>query len=145
MTSPSDQKTTKTNDKADLDKALAQQAVLTQKVNKALDNSVAQMSSETSVQLSNIRQAALRHAKHKVKRAKPGLFKEMKLNPFFQLSLPVAAAVLVVVSLNKYSNETIPALPLAMTTSQMPAEDLALLKDLEFVTWLAENEQEISL
>ena len=115
------------------------------KVNQALDQSVANMSPQTSAELSHIRQQALAQVNSSAATTKSGLFDAFNIKPLFQVAMPVAAAALVVVSLNHYSDKAIPALPLAMTSSQMPAEDLALLQDLEFVTWLAENEQEISL
>ncbi|WDE13464.1 hypothetical protein [Thalassomonas haliotis] len=139
MTSPSDQPSSKTQ----VDKE-ANQAV-SREINRALDSSAANMSAKTSAELAEIRQQALKHLSRGATTATPALFDTSRLKPFFQLALPVAAVALVVVSLQPHSDSPIPALPLAMTASQMPAEDLALLQDLEFVTWLAENEQEISL
>jgi len=140
MTSPSDQKPAKMQDN--------QTEAVTGRINRALDSSVANMSAETSADLVRIRNQALSHLSQNAAQAKPGktgLFHLPWVKPFFQVAMPVAAVALVVVSLQPHSDKAIPALPLAMTTSQMPAEDLALLQDLEFVTWLAENEQEISL
>ena len=59
--------------------------------------------------------------------------------------LPVgaAAAIIIMFSLTKLSSQTIPELPQALVNVDMPNEDLALLQNLEFVTWLAEHEQEI--
>ncbi|WDE03730.1 hypothetical protein SG34_020435 [Thalassomonas viridans] len=139
MTSPSDQPSAKTQTDSEANQAVSRQ------VNRALDSSVANMSAKTSAELAEVRRQALKHLDRGAATAKSGLFETFRFKPFFQLAVPVAAVALVVVSLQPYSDNAIPALPLAMTTSQMPAEDLALLQDLEFVTWLAENEQEISL
>ncbi|WDE00715.1 hypothetical protein [Thalassomonas actiniarum] len=139
MTSPSDQQSSNTQANSEASQAVSQA------VNRALDSSAANMSAKTSAELAHIRQQALKHLNRETTRAKPALFDSAWVKPFFQLAMPVAAVALVVVSLQPSSDKAIPALPLAMTTSQMPAEDLALLQDLEFVTWLAENEQEISL
>ena len=66
-------------------------------------------------------------------------------SPFPKVAFPVAAAVLVAVSLNYHTTASIPEFPSGMMTAQMPTEDLALLEELEFVTWLAENEQQTLL
>ncbi|WP_281556799.1 hypothetical protein [Thalassomonas sp. RHCl1] len=139
MTSPSDQQSSNNQVNSEASQAVSQE------INRALDSSAANMSAKTSAELAHIRQQALKHLNRETTRAKPALFDSSWFKPFFQLAMPVAAVALVVVSLQPSSDKAIPALPLAMTTSQMPAEDLALLQDLEFVTWLAENEQEISL
>ena len=57
------------------------------------------------------------------------------------LSMPtgVAVAVLILVSYN--STHSIEALPMDMLTTDIPSEDLELLEDLEFATWLAEQQE----
>jgi len=62
-------------------------------------------------------------------------------NPMVNLGIPVVAAVIIAVLVDNASVESIPELPLVMMATEVPNEDFALLEDLEFVTWLAENEQ----
>ena len=62
-------------------------------------------------------------------------------NPMIKIGVPVAVAVMIVISVKYVTFETIPELPLAMMATEVPNEDFAMLEDLEFVTWLAENEQ----
>lgn len=58
------------------------------------------------------------------------------------VAAPVAVAVIMGL-LVSYSNESeIPALPLEYVSTDVPSEELALLEDLDFATWLAENNQE---
>jgi len=59
------------------------------------------------------------------------------------LPLGVAAALLITLTYNNLNLQQIPEIPLAMTTTNMPSEDITLLQDLEFIQWLAEHEQEI--
>jgi hypothetical protein len=65
------------------------------------------------------------------------------LIPKTVLPVGAVAAIVIIFSLTKLSSQTIPELPQALVNVDMPNEDLALLQDLEFVTWLAEHEQEI--
>jgi len=62
-----------------------------------------------------------------------------------KLALPVAASLALVISLTYFQAESIPELPVAMMAAQIPLEDFAMLEDLAFVTWLAENETSIAL
>jgi len=62
-----------------------------------------------------------------------------------KLALPVAASIALVISLTYFQAESIPELPVAMMATEFPLEDFAMLEDLEFVTWLAENETSVAL
>jgi hypothetical protein len=67
-----------------------------------------------------------------------------------KLALPIgavgiSAALLLTLSVNYFSKPTIPEIPLAMASVDMPSEDLTLLAQLEFISWLAEHEQDSSL
>jgi len=59
------------------------------------------------------------------------------------LPLGLAAALIIGLLIYRDSSQVIPEIPLAMITTDMPSEDIAMLEDLAFVTWLAEHEQEI--
>lgn len=72
------------------------------------------------------------------------------LNRYFsvlglKIITPIALALVVTVSFKALQVAPIPALPSAMFNLDIPNEDLALLEDLDFVTWLAQNEQDAFL
>jgi hypothetical protein len=120
-----------------------------QLVNAALDQSVSNLSADKVVDISQARHKAINalYQQHS-QGQKAGLtvqISQMLMQPFPRVAVPVAAAVLIAVSFNYHSTDVVPALPLAMVTEEVPTEDLTLLEDLEFVTWLAENEQEALL
>ncbi|MFT4925046.1 MAG: hypothetical protein ACI8WB_001136 [Phenylobacterium sp.] len=121
-----------------------------QQVNAALDQSVNGLSVKTQMDIARVRNQALALAANPVKA--PSMFKllatgigQIADKAFPKVAIPMAAAVLIGVAVNYNSVEQVPELPLAMLTSEIPAEALTLLEDLEFVTWLAENEQEVLL
>lgn len=122
---------------------------VTDKVVDALDAAVERMPAQTKTDIASARMNALRVLKQQ--QAAPERLSYIQqvthwvTQPFSKVAFPVAAAVLVAVSLNYQTAEPIPQLPLAMMNEEVPAEDLAMLEDLEFVTWLAENPQEAML
>lgn len=137
MTSPSEQK----NQQA------AEQTVNT--VVEALDASVTNMPEQKKADIASARMTALKVLRQKQAEPQKLSYVEQVTNwitqPFSKVAFPVAAAVLVAVSLNYQTAEPIPQLPLAMMNEEVPTEDLTMLEDLEFVTWLAENPQEALL
>ncbi|WP_293751107.1 hypothetical protein [uncultured Paraglaciecola sp.] len=52
---------------------------------------------------------------------------------------PIALALLILVSYQP--TKTIPALPMGLYSEDVPMEDLAMLEDLEFADWLAEQQE----
>ena len=144
MTSPSDQQ----NDFNSKEKSMDthEQTKAEKQVIDALDASVKNMPQKASDDIYQARMKALNAYQHKAKAgANKGIGATWFSSPFPKVALPVAAAVLVAVSLNYHTTASVPELPLAMMTEEMPTEDLALLEELEFVTWLAENEQQALL
>lgn len=117
-----------------------------EQVNAALDQSVNNLSDKAVSDITQARYAALNalHNRPATKSVGAQLM-QMVMQPFPRVALPVAAAVLIAISLNHSVVDPVPALPLAMVTEDVPTEDLALLEDLEFVTWLAQNEQDALL
>ena len=111
---------------------------ITQWVNQALDQSVAAMPNKVQSDIAKARREAISQSQ------KPNTLVQYLL-PLPKVAIPVAAAALIVVMMPQINQEPVPALPVAMVTSQIPTEDLSLLESLEFVTWLAENEQETLL
>ncbi|MCC2605460.1 hypothetical protein [Planctobacterium marinum] len=60
----------------------------------------------------------------------------------FRFVAPAAVAVVVAVLVSYNSFDTVPVLPGDFLTTDMPSEELAMLEDLEFASWLAEQQQE---
>lgn len=123
----------------DVDSAENQQ--LAQQMNQALAQSIENLSPDTLSDIAQARAKAL--AKINKNRTRPKVNSAQKLaysNTWFTLAVPVAVAVLLGVTVKYLRVESVPALPLAMMAAQVPTEDLAMLEDLEFVSWLAENE-----
>lgn len=116
---------------------------LAQLVNTALDQSVNNLSAQAVSDIAQARHQALLMAKNN--RQKVSLANQIQQSLFPRVAIPVAAALIVAVLVNHNSVEPVPVLPLAMVTSDIPTEELTLLEDLEFVTWLAENEQDVLL
>lgn len=56
----------------------------------------------------------------------------------YKFVAPVALAVAILVSYG--SRDAIPVLPAELLLADVPAEDLNFIEDLEFATWLAEQE-----
>ena len=116
-----------------------------QSVNDALDNSVNNLSENTLSDIARVRMLALNQSKTQA-RSKKSLFELgltwlaiSKVN--IGISVAAATAVIIAISVSYVSYQTIPELPLVMMATDVPNEDFAMLEDLEFVTWLAENEQ----
>lgn len=140
MTSPSNQQ-----DNLNLkDKNVNTQAE--QKTIEALNASVNRLPKQATDDIYHARMKALNAYQNRATtRANKNASATWFSSPFPKVALPVAAAVLVAVSLNYHNAASIPELPSGMIAAQMPTEDLALLEELEFVTWLAENEQQALL
>jgi hypothetical protein len=127
-----------------------------QAVNTALDQSVHNLSDKALGDIYKARHAALnalktqnagqsRQTKKDITAQFMQMAMQMAMQPFPRIALPVAAAVLIAITLNVETSDPLPAIPLALVTEDVPTEDLALLEDLKFVTWLAENEQDVLL
>ena len=116
-----------------------------QQIIAALDASVQNLPKQTQDDIYHARIKALNAYQQRARQQSRTNTATWFSSPFPKVALPVAAAVLVAVSLNYHSTSSIPQLPLAMMTEEMPTEDLTMLEDLEFVTWLAENEQQTLL
>lgn len=127
MTSPSKENQ---NDKAS--KAL----------NQALDASVKNLSASVVADLEKARNTAL--MKSAVGSEKTSIFTLLNLifnNMMFKVAAPIAAVILISLTTINQPKSIVPEIPLAMMSDQVPTEDLMLLEELEFITWLAENEQ----
>lgn len=60
----------------------------------------------------------------------------------YKVAAPLAVAVAVTVLVSYDQNNQIPALPAELLSGDVPTEELAMLEDLEFASWLAEQQQE---
>lgn len=131
----------------DEDKRMHKNAKTISSVNKALNHSADTLSESTLLDLARIRAIAL-NSENVQKSARKSIFDTFiawLFNPMVNIGVPVAAVVMVVVLVKYVSVDAIPELPVVMMAADVPTEDFAMLEDLEFVTWLAENEQSILL
>jgi hypothetical protein len=66
------------------------------------------------------------------------------LTPNFpKVFAPLAVAALLVVLVSYPQTDTFPAFPGELLIADVPMEDFALLEELEFADWLAEEQQEV--
>lgn len=114
-----------------------------QSVNNALNHSANTLPESTLSDIARIRTIALNsnNLETSTKKSAYDTFIAWLFNPMINIGVPVAAAIMIAISVKYVSVEAIPELPLAMMAANVPTEDFAMLEDLEFVTWLAENEQ----
>jgi len=111
-------------------------------VNKALDFSVNNLSENIVSDIEKARNVAL--MKSAAGTDKTSFFTLLEVifsNMMFKVTAPIAAVVLLSLIITNQPKPIVPQIPLAMVSAQVPTEDLMLLEELEFITWLAENEQ----
>ncbi|MBU2972436.1 hypothetical protein KO527_24175 [Pseudoalteromonas sp. C2R02] len=111
-------------------------------LNQALDASVKNLSASVVADLEKARNTAL--MKSAVGSDKTSIFTLLNLifnNMMFKVAAPIAAVILISLTTINQPKSIVPEIPLAMMSDQVPTEDLMLLEELEFITWLAENEQ----
>jgi len=129
-----------------LKKAKKKQNKVEKTITAALDQSIDQMSASTLTDIADVRRQALAHLNvEKSKNSLIDIVKKWLMMPPVAAGLPVAFAIMVTISIKDTEMDSIPELPLAMMITEVPNEDFAMLEDLEFVAWLAENEQSILL
>ncbi|MFT5759026.1 MAG: hypothetical protein ACI9LM_003775 [Alteromonadaceae bacterium] len=129
-----------------LNKTKNEQDKVEQTINDALDQSIEQLSTSTLSDIAQVRLQALKHLN--ARNSKESLFdivKKWLAMPSITFGVPAALAIMITVSVKYTGVESIPELPLAMMITEVPNEDFAMLEELEFVAWLAENEQSILL
>ena len=112
-----------------------------------LDDANQAMTAEVRQDIANIRQAALRQMHNHVPEEQSGHrwadWLGFNGHTSFKLAMPVAVAVAMLVLVSYTSQEAIPVLPVDLAYEEVPTEDLALLEDLEFASWLAEQASEV--
>jgi hypothetical protein len=111
-------------------------------MNQALDASVNNLSEKIVSDIDKARSEALMQSA--VPRDKTSLLTLLEMifnNMMFKVSAPIAAVVLISLTMTHQPTSIVPQIPLAMVSAQVPTEDFMLLEELEFITWLAENEQ----
>ena len=114
-----------------------------QSINNALNHSVNTLPESTLADIARVRALALNSNNIQMNSHKSivDTFIACLFNPMIKIGVPVAAVIMISLSVKYASVEVIPELPLAMMAADVPTEDFAMLEDLEFVTWLAKNEQ----
>ena len=112
-------------------------------INQRLDQANEGLDERVRADISHARMRALRAARQQ-KSSRTGFISQLIsscVNYKWQLSMPMAVAAAVVILVSYTSRETIPAFPTEMLVADIPTEDLELLEDLEFATWLVQQEQ----
>lgn len=111
-------------------------------LNQALDTSVNNLSENIVSDIEKARNAALMtNIEDRDKASIVTLLEVIFNNMMFKVAAPIAAVVLISLTITNQSKSIVPEIPLAMMSDQVPTEDFMLLEELEFITWLAENEQ----
>jgi len=123
---------------------------LKQTVNEQLDNSINRLEKNTLADIVQARSAALSKLAEQAEQSPymplfSRVIDRLSSNQTAPWLIPSAAALIIAISVNYLSVEAIPELPLALMAGELPTEDLALLEDLEFLTWLAKNEMDAVL
>ena len=125
----------------------AENQQLAQWISKQLDESNENLSEQ---QLSNIAQArnkALRLLNEKSQlsgddKRHGSWLKQILTFRALAYAAPAVFLAITVTMLSLNQESVIQTLPIELVNAEMPVEDLAMLEDLEFATWLAENSQE---
>ena len=99
-------------------------------LNKALDKQNAQLTGQELRDISQVRLNALRAKKSRIP-----VWRNSKM------LVPALASVCLLVVILYHPEQGIPPLPREYMSLNVPTEDLALLEDLDFVDWLANNEE----
>ncbi len=134
------------NERITLNKAEREQEKVEKTLNRALDQSIEQLSTSTLSDIAQVRRQALKHLSARNNKVSLiDIAKKWLLMPSITVGLPAALAIMITISMQYTKVESIPELPLAMMITEVPNEDFAMLEDLEFVAWLAENEQSVLL
>lgn len=122
-------------------------ADITTLMNAALTSSVETLPEQTTAGIAQARKVALARLQPtatnslSAQRLLPTAIHNLLTAPWVKVGVPMALVVLVTISFEPFKAELIPALPSGLIELDMPNENLALLEELDFVTWLAQNEQ----
>lgn len=134
----------------------SEQQQLEQQIADSLNQSVAHMAGDKIADIAQVRKHALAQAskKTRVSDNKKDELLGAKIKSWFapQVLVPVSLAVCLAVLVNYQSvDNPVPSdfahvqpLPIEVFDESIPTEDIALLQDLEFAHWLANQIQEIN-
>lgn len=128
----------------------SEQDKVSRKAVQALERANDRLSDDVLADIHNAREQALNQAQHKPARLRLvqsllNRWQRMRSEVLvhqFRYAAPVAVAVIVAVLVSYDSDKAIPALPEAFLSDDIPGEELAMLEELEFASWLAEQQQE---
>lgn len=74
-----------------------------------------------------------------------GMYEWLRYDLFvhnYKMAAPLAVAVVVTVLVSYTKDNSVPVLPVEFLSDDVLTEELAMLEDLEFANWLAEQQQE---
>lgn len=114
---------------------------IVQQATSALDHANESLPEGTLNDLAHVRQRALLVNKKQGKSFTFEALYNWLTASYSRMVMPIAATALIVLTIQIQPNSGIPELPSELVTQQIPSEDLNMLQELEFVAWLAENEQ----
>ncbi|MGJ8682140.1 hypothetical protein [Paraglaciecola sp.] len=109
---------------------------IAKKVNDLLDTENEKLSVEACADISRARLQALNSANPD----KLTLARFISKPTQFVVA-PLALSAVFLVLVNFYSGDTLPHLPKHLFAQDVPMEDLAMLEELEFASWLAEQKE----
>jgi hypothetical protein len=110
---------------------------LEQHVNALLEDENQNLSVQVCSDITRARVQALNKAKDKDQ--KHSLIERLFSKQSWLVAAPLALSAVLMVLVNIGSGDKLPPLPLTLFSQDIPVEDLAMLEELEFATWLAEQ------
>lgn len=106
-------------------------------VNALLEDKNQNLSAQACSDITRARVQAL----SKIKRDKYSPFERLFSKQSWLVVAPLALSAVLMVIVNFGSGDTLPPLPSNLFVQDIPVEDLAMLEELEFATWLAEQKE----
>lgn len=129
---------------------MTSQSDLEKKVLAALDERNATLSPKVTDDIAQARMNAIRAAGAQTQKRTLQKWVNIAIDRFrqevlvnnFKFAAPVVVAVFVAVLVSYHQDDTVPMLPQELLFGEVPGEELALLQELEFASWLAQQQQE---
>lgn len=118
----------------------SEQQPIEQKVVEVLDSAEQGLPVGVKNDLAMARRKAVLQAQRQTSSGSRLINKLMKPLTEVKFAFPAVLAIALLYIINVDQPNSVPTLPANMLSMDLPTEDLALLEDLEFANWLAEQE-----
>lgn len=118
----------------------SEQQPIEQKVVEVLDSAEQGLPVGVKNDLAMARRKAVLQAQRQTSSGSRLINKLMKPLTEIKFAFPAVLAIALLYIINVDQPNSVPTLPANMLSMDLPTEDLALLEDLEFANWLAEQE-----